>query len=327
MAEATSWCGSACRCVTMSFCGPSTGTTRSQGLSFRMSSAIAPLQHGADALADLPGRRRLDVPDGREDLQHVGRVDLGDGPVCRRGGRHTAPCSATSCVTCHRPRQPPRFCSRTRRAASAKVGTPWTRRFSERGSPPDRASMRLARACSRALASGTSVAAPSPSSRRRPRMTSRWTQLRVPDGWTNRYNPLPSACRPGRRGTDEGGREGLVGVAPPALGSAGRGGGFGYNIHSSIICGNSADFASRLRPSRDPSLCSKYLLSSRLHQTMHDDGRLRTPYGYQGSANTKSPLPPCGRRTSGVRSLGSMPPQLAPPLPVGIARYWRPSTA
>ncbi len=28
-------------------------------------------------------------------------------------------------------------------------------------------------------------------------MTSRWTQLRVPVGWTKRYNPLPSACRPG----------------------------------------------------------------------------------------------------------------------------------
>ena len=31
-AAATSLCGSACRCVTMSFCGPSTGTTRSHGL-------------------------------------------------------------------------------------------------------------------------------------------------------------------------------------------------------------------------------------------------------------------------------------------------------
>ena len=41
MAAATSLCGSACRCVTMSFCGPRTGSTRSHGLSFRRSIAIA----------------------------------------------------------------------------------------------------------------------------------------------------------------------------------------------------------------------------------------------------------------------------------------------
>ena len=61
---------------------------------------------------------------------------------------------------------------------------------------PHRDSMLLARACSRALTSGTSVSAPSQSSRRRPRMTSRWTQLRVPLGWTNRYKLLPSTCLP-----------------------------------------------------------------------------------------------------------------------------------
>ncbi len=52
----------------------------------------------------------------------------------------------------------------------------------------DRASLRLARACSRASASETSVVAPSPSSRRRPRMTSRWIQLRVLAGCTKRYS-------------------------------------------------------------------------------------------------------------------------------------------
>ncbi len=41
----------------------------------------APLQHRADTLANLPGRRRHDVPDRRQDLQNVGRVDVGDGPV------------------------------------------------------------------------------------------------------------------------------------------------------------------------------------------------------------------------------------------------------
>ena len=45
----------------------------------------APLQHRADALADFPGRRRLDVSDGQQDLQHVGRVDLGDGRLPMRG--------------------------------------------------------------------------------------------------------------------------------------------------------------------------------------------------------------------------------------------------
>ena len=118
---------------------------------------------------------------------------------------------------CHRPRQPSRFCSSTRWAASAKVGTPWTRRLSARGSPPDRASMRLARASSRALASGTSVAAPSPSSRRRPRMTSRWTQLRVPVGWTNRYKPLPSACRPGGAERTKAAESALSGWRPRRL--------------------------------------------------------------------------------------------------------------
>ena len=40
-----------------------------------------PLQHRADALADGAGRLRLDVPNRREDVQYVGRVDLGHGPV------------------------------------------------------------------------------------------------------------------------------------------------------------------------------------------------------------------------------------------------------
>ena len=149
---------------------------------------------------------------------------------------------------CHRPRQPPRFCSSTRWAASAKVGTPWTRRLSARGSPPERASMRLARACSRALASGTSVAAPSPSSRRRPRMTSRWTQLRVPVGWTNRYRPFPSAWRPGGAERTKAAESAFVGMASSALGSAGSRDGRGYNIHSAIIYGIGQDFTARPDP-------------------------------------------------------------------------------
>ena len=60
-----------------------------------------------------------------------------------------------------------------RAVASAKLGTPCLRRFSASGSPPSRASLRLASAFSRASATETSVTLPSPSSRRRPRMTRR----------------------------------------------------------------------------------------------------------------------------------------------------------
>ena len=39
-----------------------------------------PLDHRPDALAQSPGSLHLDVPQGGEDGQHVGAVDLGDGP-------------------------------------------------------------------------------------------------------------------------------------------------------------------------------------------------------------------------------------------------------
>ena len=74
---------------------------------------------------------------------------------------------------CARLRQPACFCSTTRAVASAKLGTPCLRRFSASGSPPSRASLRLASAFSRASARETSATLPSPSSRRRPRMSRR----------------------------------------------------------------------------------------------------------------------------------------------------------
>ena len=83
-------------------------------------------------------------------------------------------------------RQPGRICARTASAAAAKVGMLLRRRFSASGSPPARASLRLASAAARASLSGTSGKPPSPSSRRLPRMTSRCTQLRVPVGCTSR---------------------------------------------------------------------------------------------------------------------------------------------
>ena len=80
--------------------------------------------------------------------------------------------------------QPARFCSTTVTVASAKVGTDWRRRLSARGSPPERASLWLATAFSRASASETRATLPRPSSHRLPRMTRRWIQLLAPVDWT-----------------------------------------------------------------------------------------------------------------------------------------------
>ena len=161
-----------------------------------ISGRVAP-GHGRDALTHGAGRLRLDVPDGRQDLQHVGRVDFRDRPAT--DAREGVPFEAPPPVL----RVPPAASPATLRLEHALGG------FGEGGnalcaallgeggrplapgprggdlpfpgvrgrvapSPPDHASLRLARASSRALASGTSAAAPSPSSRRRPRMTSRW---------------------------------------------------------------------------------------------------------------------------------------------------------
>ena len=63
-----------------------------------------------------------------------------------------------------------------------------------------------------------------------------------------------------RGGTDEGGRERLVGVASPELGSAGRGG-LGYNIHPAIIYGMQPDFAARPDPLSLPPRMINYYLS------------------------------------------------------------------
>ena len=118
------------------------------------------------------GGLRLRVPDRSENLEHVGTRDLRDGTLPMRGKAYRSKVKIHS-----RPavgvRQPACFCSMTRAAASAKLGTPCIRRFSASGSPPSRASLRLASAFSRASASETSATLPSPSSRRRPRMTRR----------------------------------------------------------------------------------------------------------------------------------------------------------
>ena len=114
-----------------------------------------PLQHRPDALAHGAGCLRLGAPDRREDLQHVGRVDFGDGPAADARYRHSVPCSASSSA---------RATGRASRRASVRGRARRPRRTWERpprgASPrgdrrPDCASMRLARASSQALASGT----------------------------------------------------------------------------------------------------------------------------------------------------------------------------
>ena len=244
IAAATFLCGSACRCVTMSFCAPSTGITRSHGLSLRMSRAMAHSSTERMRWRTARAVSALSCQIGVRISSRSAALTSETGRLPMRGKTYRSMLRHQLCA-CHRPRQPPRFCSSTRPAASAKVGTPDARRLSERGSPPERASLRFAWACSRASARVTSPAAPSPSSRRRPRMTSRWTQLRVPGRLDEQVQAVAVRVAPGRCRTDEDGREGLVGVASPALGSAGFGGGLFYNIHSTIIHGMEADAATR----------------------------------------------------------------------------------
>ncbi len=78
------------------------------------------------------------------------------------------------------------------------------------GSPHAQASLRLARACSRALASGTSSAAPAADD-----------EPLDPASGAGRLDeqvqPVPVRVPAGRHGTDEGGRERLVGVASRRL--------------------------------------------------------------------------------------------------------------
>ena len=108
IAAATSLCDSACRCVTMSFCGPNTGSARSHGVVVVLQvHRDRPLQHRADALANPLAVSAFTCQDRSEDLQHVDRVDFRDGPATdgRCGGRRTVPCCTTS-PACHRLREP-----------------------------------------------------------------------------------------------------------------------------------------------------------------------------------------------------------------------------
>ena len=155
---------------------------------------------------------------------------------------------------CHRPRQPPRFCSEHALGGFRRRSErPGRGAFRREDPPPERASIRLASACSRALASGTSVAAPSPSSRRSAADDEPLDPASGPGGLDEQVQAIAVRVPAGRRGTDEGGREGLGGMASGTLGSAACGGGIGYNIHSSTIYGIWLDSAIRpdsFRPRR-----------------------------------------------------------------------------
>ena len=80
-AAATSLWGSASRCVTMAFCGPSTGRTRSHGLSALRSIAMA--HASTDRMRRRPARAvsALTCQIGARISSNVGHVDLGDRPA------------------------------------------------------------------------------------------------------------------------------------------------------------------------------------------------------------------------------------------------------
>ena len=84
--------------------GPSTGPTRSDRLSCRRFIASAHSSTERMRRLNSTGRFRLHMPDRSEDLQPVGRVDLGDGPAADAREHvpfHTAPpvLRATGCAS------------------------------------------------------------------------------------------------------------------------------------------------------------------------------------------------------------------------------------
>ena len=154
---------------------------------------------------------------------------------------------------CHRPRQPPRNCSSTRRAASVTVGT---------ALDPALVGQRVS-AGPGELAVGEGQFA-----RLRQRDERHGAESELATSAADN-EPLDPASRAGgldeyvqpvavcvsswRRGPDEGGSERLVGMASSALGSWGSGGEIDYNINPRIIYGIGLDIAicpDRLSPLR-----------------------------------------------------------------------------
>ena len=179
-----------------------------------------PLQHRPDTLADLPDRRRLDVRDRRQDLRHVGRVDLGDRPAA--DAREDVPLHAPLPILRVPPAAPaaallfehaPRGLGEGRNtlgaapvgqrvAAGAGELAVGERQLAGLGEGNERGDAESEFA---APAADDEPLNPAPGSR----------------GLDEQVQAVTVGVPSGRGGTDEGGRERLLGMASLALGSAG----------------------------------------------------------------------------------------------------------
>ena len=131
-----------------------------------------PLHHRADPLAHAPRSLRSDVPDGSENRQHVSARHVADRHPADAGhqvARHARlPVVGVPRIAPAGPLVIPHALGSVGERGHALGGG-----LPASGSPPERASLRLAKACSRASLSKTSGKPPSPISRRRPRMAIR----------------------------------------------------------------------------------------------------------------------------------------------------------
>ena len=206
-----------------------------------------PLQHRADALTHGAGRLRLRVPDRREDLQHVGRVDLGDWPGADAGEGVTL--QAANPVLRVPPAAPAvallfKHALRGLGEAGNALRAPLVgQRVTAQPCQYPIGERQLAGLGERDERGGAETEFAPSSADDEPLDPASGA------GWLDEeVQPVPVCVPSWWGGTDEGGRQRLVGMASSALGSRGCGGGFGYNISSPIICGNGPDFT--LRPDR-----------------------------------------------------------------------------
>ena len=206
-----------------------------------------PLQHRPDALPDRAGRLCLAVPDRREDLQHVGRVDLGHRPAA--DAREGIPFHAPDPVLCVPPPAPAvallfeHALGGFGEGRNALDAAPVGERIAAQAGQHAVGEGLLAGLGERDERGGAESEFAAPAADDEP-----LDPASRPGGLDEQVQPVAVGVASGRGGTDEGGRERLVGVPASALGSAGCRGGFGYNIHSTIICGIGLDSAIRPDP-------------------------------------------------------------------------------